>query len=139
MKENLLISACLMGMPCRYDGKEKQHPRIEELKEKYNCPAIAVGDMNTSYNSEAIQSAIARGYLHAHDTAAEYVDERNGYHYCFPDGYDNYEKPGSFEAGIDHILISGAPTGFVRRFERFTPDYFMPLSDHFPVFADVVI
>ena len=39
--------------------------------------------------------------------------------------------------GIDHILISDAPEGFVRRFERYTPEYYMPLSDHFPVFADV--
>ena len=47
MKENLLISACLMGIPCRYDGKEKKHPRVEELKEKYNlipvCPEIYGG------------------------------------------------------------------------------------------------
>ena len=55
--------------------------RMDELKKKYNCPAIAVGDMNTSYNSEAIQSAIARGYIHAHDVATEYRDERNGHNY----------------------------------------------------------
>ena len=111
--------------------------RLDELKAKYNCPAIAVGDMNTNYDSEAVSSAIARSYLHAHDIATDYADERNGWHYCFPDGYDNYEKPGPFKAGIDHILVSGMPEGAVSRFERFTPDYFMPLSDHFPVYADV--
>ena len=40
--ENLLISACLLGIPCRYDGKSKLYPKIEELKKKYNlipvCP-----------------------------------------------------------------------------------------------------
>ena len=27
--------------------------------------------------------------------------------------------------------------GFVRCFERFSPDYYLPLSDHSPVFVDV--
>ena len=40
---------------------------------------------------------------------------------------------------IDHILIKFAPVDFVRRFERYTPDYYLPLSDHSPVFADVVL
>ena len=113
--------------------------RLDVFREKYNCPAIAVGDMNTAYNTEAIQVALERGYLHAHDIAVEYADERNGYHYCFPDGYENYDNPLPFEKGIDHILIAGAPEGFVRRFERYTPDYYMILSDHFPAFADVVL
>ena len=28
---------------------------------------------------------------------------------------------------------------FVRRFERYTPDYYLPLSDHSPVFADATL
>ena len=30
-----------------------------------------------------------------------------------------------------------AKAGAVRRFERFSPDYYLPLSDHSPVFADL--
>lgn len=45
--ENLLISACLLGVGCRYDGKEGTRTKIEELKEKYNlipvCPEIYGG------------------------------------------------------------------------------------------------
>ena len=40
---------------------------------------------------------------------------------------------------IDHILVTGAEDGFVRRFERFSPDYYFPLSDHSPAFVDVEI
>ena len=112
---------------------------IEPLREKYNCPAVIVGDLNDRYDSLPIKAAFARGYSHAHDIAVEYADERNGYHYCFPDGYDLYENPKPFKDGIDHILVKGAPEGFVRRFERYTPEHYLPLSDHFPAFIDVEI
>lgn len=39
---NILISGCLLGLKCRYDGKEKKLPEIEKLIELYNlipvCP-----------------------------------------------------------------------------------------------------
>lgn len=112
---------------------------LEALREKYNCPAIAVGDFNTTCDSLALKSAFARGYRHAHDIATEYADERGGCHPCYPWGYQMYDNPGPFEKSIDHIIIKGEPEGFVKRFDRYTPDYYMPLSDHFPVFIDVEI
>ena len=111
--------------------------RVEEFRLKYNCPAIISGDFNDRYHSLAVQRAIERGYRHAHDIAVDYADERNGWHYCFPDGYDMYEDPKPFEEGIDHICVKGEPEGFVKRFERFTPEWYMPLSDHFPAYIDV--
>ncbi len=33
--EKLLISACLLGVPCRYDGKSKPVQEVEKLREKY--------------------------------------------------------------------------------------------------------
>ncbi len=46
-KENLLISACLLGIACRYDGKEGKCVDFERLSEKYNlipvCPEIYGG------------------------------------------------------------------------------------------------
>lgn len=45
--ENLLISACLLGLACRYDGREGKATKIEQLREKYNlipvCPEIYGG------------------------------------------------------------------------------------------------
>lgn len=39
---NILISGCLLGLKCRYDGKEKKLPEIEKLMKLYNlipiCP-----------------------------------------------------------------------------------------------------
>ena len=41
-REPLLVSACLLGMACRYDGQEKPLPRWQRLREKYEpvpvCP-----------------------------------------------------------------------------------------------------
>lgn len=46
-KENILISACLLGLYCRYDGKEIKLDGIESLMENYNlipvCPEILGG------------------------------------------------------------------------------------------------
>lgn len=63
-----------------------------------------------------------------HDAAVEFADETQGYHNCGGNG---------FKSAIDHILVRGAEDGFVRRFERFSPEYYLPLSDHSPVFVDV--
>lgn len=45
--ENLLVSACLLGVTCRYDGKSKLIKEFSALKEKYNlipvCPEIFGG------------------------------------------------------------------------------------------------
>lgn len=46
-KENVLISACFLGVYCRYDGKNNKLKRLEELMDKYNlipvCPEIMGG------------------------------------------------------------------------------------------------
>lgn len=112
--------------------------RLEEFRAEYDCPAVLVGDLNADYTMPVIRNALSRGFGHAHDLAADYADEDWGYHYCFGDGYRPYVSA-PFEKGIDHILVKYAPEGFVRRFERYTPDYYLPLSDHSPVFADVAL
>jgi len=44
---NVLISACLLGIGCRYDGAAKYDERIEKLKDKFHlipvCPEIYGG------------------------------------------------------------------------------------------------
>ena len=45
--ENILVSACLLGIGCRYDGKHKANTEVLKLREKYNlipvCPEIFGG------------------------------------------------------------------------------------------------
>lgn len=113
--------------------------KIKEYVQKYAVPAVLVGDLNTGYNSKAVQTALRVGFKHAHDIATEFVDKSVGYHYCFPDGFETkyYEKP--FEDAIDHILVFNERKGMVKRFERYSPDYYFPISDHSPAFVDIAL
>ena len=47
MKKPLIISACLLGTPCRYDGKSVPRVDVEELSKKYTlipiCPEVDGG------------------------------------------------------------------------------------------------
>ena len=108
-----------------------------EYREKYGCPVVLVGDLKTDYNSKAVAHLFANGFRHAHDIATEYAEESVGYHYCFPAGYEKqyYDKP--FEWAIDHIVLLGEPEGAVKRFERYSPDYYLPISDHSPAYIDL--
>ncbi|MPM85823.1 hypothetical protein SDC9_132905 [bioreactor metagenome] len=44
---NILVSACLMAVPCRYDGSGYEPPQITELKKHHRlipfCPEVAAG------------------------------------------------------------------------------------------------
>ena len=47
MKEKLIVSACLMGCPTRYDGRSVKYEEVLTLKEKYDiitvCPECLGG------------------------------------------------------------------------------------------------
>lgn len=47
MKEKILISACLLGTPCRYDGRSKPLAKANKLSERYDlipiCPEVMGG------------------------------------------------------------------------------------------------
>ena len=111
--------------------------KIAKYREKYHCPAVLVGDMNCPYPSLAMKYVRSNGFRHAHDIASEYAEESVGYHYCFPDGYETkyYDRP--FETAIDHIYVIGENDGAVKRFERYSPDYYFPISDHSPAYIDL--
>lgn len=56
--KNILVSACLLGVTCRYDGKEKYSKEILELKDNYIlipvCPEI-MGGLPTPRDPSEIQ------------------------------------------------------------------------------------
>lgn len=75
--ENLLISACLLGVSCRYDGKSKPLPEAEKLMEKYNLipvcaeimgglstprdPAEIIGEKVITKNGKDVTEEYIRG------------------------------------------------------------------------------
>ena len=56
--ENILVSACLLGIGCRYDGKHKANPDVLALKDRYNlipvCPEVFGGLPTPRVPSERI-------------------------------------------------------------------------------------
>ena len=131
---------------CRIGSDEAREQQISLLMEKmnayrakYDCPAILVGDMNTSYNSKAMQTVLVNGFRHAHDIATEYVEKAVGYHYCFASCYETEYYDWPFEKALDHIYVIGEDEGAVKRFERYSPDYYFPISDHSPAYVDLEI
>ena len=113
--------------------------RVNAYRAQYDCPAFIVGDLNDGYHSLAVQAAFRDGFRHAHDIAVDYAEESVGYHYCFPSGVEMeyYDRP--FTWAIDHILVKGEPEGAIKRFERYSPEYYLTISDHSPAYVDIVL
>ena len=55
--EKLLISACILGINCKYNGKNNYNPLVEKLKERYIlipiCPE-EMGGLSTPRNPSEI-------------------------------------------------------------------------------------
>jgi len=113
---------------------------INSYQKKYGgCPIVFVGDMNSGYRAPAIQHALGEGgFSHAHDVAVEHVDETSGYNGCGKQGPGKWFTEG-FEWAIDHILVRDMPEGAVRTFDRYSPDFYLYLSDHSPIISDIVL
>lgn len=60
--ESILVSACLLGTPCRYDGKSKANPDVLALCARYNlipvCPEVAGGLPTPRVPSERIADKV---------------------------------------------------------------------------------
>ena len=112
--------------------------KVAEFQEKYACPAVILGDLNARRDSLALQSAFARGYVHGRDAAVEFVNPGHGYHACDGSGFSPY-VPKDASHAIDHILVKDLPKGAVKRYDIYAEDYYMALSDHLPVYIDVVL
>ena len=77
--ENILISACLIGVSCRYDGGTKTVPEIKELMAKYNlvpvCAEILGGLPTPRVPAERIGDKIIT--KDGRDVSAEYIRGAN--------------------------------------------------------------
>ena len=60
---NLLVSWCMLGQPCRYDGKSKPAPELKQLEEKgYRlipvCPEVLGGLPTPRCPAEIVQGVV---------------------------------------------------------------------------------
>lgn len=111
--------------------------KVAAYREKYNCPAVLAGDLNTGYCTKAVEHLLSKGYRHAYHIATDFAEPKEGYHTCTNTGYDKKYSDKPFENAIDHIYLLGEREGAVKRFERYSPEYYLPISDHSPAYIDV--
>lgn len=92
MKEQLLISACLLGENCKYSGGNNYCPAVEQLKERYDLipvcperdsglptpriPSERQGDRVVNREGEDVTAQFRRGAEQALRTALENGCER---------------------------------------------------------------
>lgn len=101
---------------------------IDELSEKYDCPVFSAGDYNTCETQGDIGEAA--GVL-IYEKVAEklsdvkYMTENRIY------GSEIGEKDPCW----DHIFLSG--NAEIKAFRILSDSYLSPLSDHYPIYADI--
>ena len=73
--KNILVSKCLLGYPCRYDGKSVPCVDVMELKEKYNlipvCPEELGGLPTPRISAEIMGGRVIR--RDGADVTEEYI------------------------------------------------------------------
>ncbi|MBO7375582.1 MAG: hypothetical protein J6V01_00660 [Clostridia bacterium] len=121
--------------------RERQAAEIVEatkkLAEEYGCPVFVQGDFNTQTTTAAFAVFTNGGFSNCQKIAAS-TDNLRGYHSCSPTGYSKELSPGTYTAnGIDHMLVRNLGDSKVIAFAHIIPDFYYPLSDHYPVYIDV--
>ena len=77
--DKLLVSACLLGTPCRYDGKSKADARVQALMGKYEivpvCPeqlgGLPTPRVPSERRGERVVTADGRDVTEAYRRGAE--------------------------------------------------------------------
>lgn len=78
-KPYILVSACLLGAPTRYDGKSKKYPGIEELTKYFNvipvCPesdgGLEIPRPPSEIRGERVVSKTGKDVTEAYNKGAE--------------------------------------------------------------------
>jgi len=121
--------------------REKQSTEVSkkcvELAKTYNCPVFLGGDFNTSPQTKAYNNILAEGMKSCFDTALA-KDDARGHHSCGPEGFARGSK-GTNAQAIDHMFQYNLGASTLNSFRRAEPYFFVKLSDHSPIYVDVVL
>ena len=117
--ENLLVSACLLGTPCRYDGKSKAYPGIDALRKKYNlipiCPETLGGLPTPRTPSERVGDRVlmqdgtdvTENYKNGAKKAYEIAKKFNSSKALLKAKSPSCSKSGIYDGSFTRTLIDG--------------------------------
>lgn len=108
---------------------------------QYDCPVFILGDFNTKTTSSAFKVFTSGGFDMAFKLAEIFRSNISGHHSCGPDGFAR-EAAGSstyINNAIDHILLKNGGETRILTFKHARPHFYIKLSDHYPLFSDVIL
>ncbi len=109
---------------------------LERIAQKYQCPAICMGDFNASMTSLCLDKVRELGWSEVHDVAEVVKNECRGHHPCGNNGYSRPDD-GTFSQAIDHMVVKFMGDCKVKSFDRLMDAWYDPISDHYPAFFDM--
>ncbi len=115
--------------------------RCKTIYQKYKCPIIAGGDLNTKMPTEPITTLKNGGLTHIYDLAKNKIDI--GAHHAYPQyseefGYLNtfYYPHSNQEGSIDHIFSYKADSLEFINYYVSIEEFALMSSDHCPIVVD---
>ena len=106
----------------------------------HNAPVFMMGDMNCRFSSEAMQQLLTSGYKPVWELATVFGDLRGGHHYCFADGFSRASTTkDNGRDSIDQFFIFNAGETEIKTFHRIYAWFLVPVTDHYPNYADIRI
>lgn len=113
-----------------------------KLIEKYDAPVFLIGDFNCDLKSKALKETMAEGYSPVWWEATVYGDGRNGHHRCDKNGFSrksNRRPELRGTSAIDQFLIGNAKGTEIKTFYRIQAYFTVPVTDHYPNYADIAL
>ena len=123
-------------------AREAQMRKIMTAADDYvlagGGPVFVMGDLNCRFTSKAMKQMIDAGYVPAWDAATVFGDRRGGHHYCFPDGFSRSSttKDNGRDSIDQFVMFNGGSTE-IRTFHRMYAWFLVPVTDHYPNYADI--
>ena len=115
---------------------------VAALRDKYDCPIITGGDMNSTTQSRAYRRYLDSGFTDVQGIAAKSEDSNTNFGYpTFSADAGMFERPtitkkGSYKTdAIDHVFVSGSGLR-CDTFDIVTDTYVLCASDHTPVLVE---
>ena len=126
---------------CFLDPALDEMSKADAIKAEHDCVIFLMGDMNCEEDTVPIRQLLDDGYIPCYKAATIFGDNNNGHHRCDAGGFsaESARKgPDRATGALDHFFIHNASKDVeVLVYYCIMDAYTLPLTDHYPNFADI--